>query len=121
LSHEALGIGGLAAISLTFGICIFLPFVYHFGPEKGFMYFSTTLVLFVAGCLAWKGIDAYIQGFMDFSSHILESRTFALAVIAGVLVFGLASLSFSIWTYRQKVAIGGHPLSISKIRAALHL
>jgi hypothetical protein len=120
-SREALGIQGLAVIYLAFGSSLFLPCIYQFGPEKGSTFFSMTFALFVAGCLAWKGIDTCIQSFMDFSRHIMESRIFALAVIAGVLAFGLISLSFSIWTYRQKVAIGGHPLSISKIRAALHL
>lgn len=120
-SREALEIGGLAAIYLAFGIFLFLPFIYQFGPVKGFRFFSMILALFVAGCLAWKGIGACTQVFMDFNIHILESGTFAIALIAGVLVFGLASLSFSIWTYRQKVAIGGHPLSISKMRALVRL
>jgi hypothetical protein len=36
-----------------------------------------------------------------------------------VAIFGLLSLLFSIWTYRHRVAMGGHPLSFSNIRLAL--
>jgi len=103
-SREALGIGGLAAIGLAFGICLFLPFIYHFGPTRGFTIFSVTLVLFVAGCVAWKGREACTQAIVDFGSHILEGWPFALEVVAGVVAFGMMSLGFSIWTYRRKVA-----------------
>ena len=118
-SREALGIAGLAAIGLTFGICLFLPFIYQFGPARGFTAFAITLVLVVATAVTWKGRWGCTKALLDFGNQILESRSFALGVIAGLLVFGLGSLAFSIWTYRQKVAKGGHPLSISNLRRTL--
>jgi len=118
-SAEALSIGGLAALGLAFGVFLFLPFIYQFGPTRGFTCFSLTLVAAFAACLAWKGRWGCTKALLDFGSHMLESRPFAFTVIAGVSVFGVLSLLFSIWTYRHMVAIGGHPLSFSNIRSAL--
>jgi hypothetical protein len=120
-SHRALEIGGLIAIYLIFVIFFFLPFIYQFGPEKGSICFCITLVLLIVVCLTWKGLDGYTQIFRDFNSGFLEYGTFTFSIIAGVLVFGVFSVLFSIWIYRKKVTIGGHPLSVSKIRTALHL
>jgi hypothetical protein len=102
LSPEVLGLGGLAGLTLAFGIFLFLPFVYWFGPARGLTFFSLTLVLCIASGIAWKGRWGFFQPLLEFSGRILEGGSFALAVGAGVVFFGLASLSFSIWTYRRR-------------------
>ena len=121
LSHEVFGIGGMAAIYLAIGIFLFLPFVYQFGADKGPTIFSISMVVLIMGCFVWKGIMTCSKFLMDFNANIMEGGTFVYLVGAGLLVLGFVSLSFSIWTYRKKVTIGGHPLSVSKIRTALHL
>jgi hypothetical protein len=102
LSHDVLGIGGLAALHLALGIFLFLPFVYQFGPTRGISLFALSLVAFLTGCLAWKGPEACTKALVDYGDRMLESSPFTLAIGAGVTAFGLASLAFSIWTYRNK-------------------
>lgn len=104
ISTEVLGIGGLAALHLAFGIFFFLPFVYQFGPAKGLTFFAMTLVLFLACAVAWKGRWACTKAMVDFSNHILEGGPFAWGATVGVLVVGLASLGVSLWAYQPKVS-----------------
>jgi ABC-type transport system involved in multi-copper enzyme maturation permease subunit len=104
LGREALGIGALAALYLAFGIFLFLPFIYRFGPARGFTAFTLTLFGIAAICLAWKGREACMRAIVEFSGHILDDRRFALAALAGVIAFGLASLHYATWTYRRKAA-----------------
>jgi hypothetical protein len=101
MSPEVLGTGGLAAIFLAFGICFLLPFVYRLGPAKGLTISSLTLALLLAVSVAWKGRWGCIKALLDFSNRVLESRPFALSVLAGLALFGTASVAFSIWTYRR--------------------
>lgn len=99
---EMAGLAGLCVLYLASGICLFLPFVYRFGPARGITFFSLSLAACFAAGIAWKGRWGCIMALVDFSGRILNNRTFALATAAAVVALGLASLLFSIRTYQQK-------------------
>ena len=103
MSPDLFGISGVVGLYLAFGIFCFLPFLYQFGPSKGLTFFSVSLIVTLAGGVAWRGRWACVKALLDFSGHILERRSYALAVLAVLLVFGLASLSLSVWAYRRKL------------------
>lgn len=111
LSPEVLGLGGLTGLALAFGIFLFLPFVYRFGPARGLTFFSLSLVLCIAGGIAWKGRWGFFEPLLKFSGRVLENGVFALTVGAGVALFGIGSMFFSIWTYRRKGGFGVGPSS----------
>ena len=100
-SQAALGIVGLAILIYAFAIFLFLPFTHHFGPSKGFLFFSLTVILIPAGGLAWKGLDG-AEAVFRFMHRLLAHPLLALAISAGLLAFGLASLSLSTWSYRRR-------------------
>ncbi len=118
ISAEITGIAALAALYLAFGIFLFLPFVYRFGPARGLTFFSLTLVFSLAIAVARKGRTACIQALLDFSSHFLQSQTFAMEATICVVLFGIASLLFSTWAYQQKASSAGNRLSFDSLRAA---
>ncbi len=92
---------GMLAIIDVFAIFVFLPFVHHFEPAKGILAFSLTVILALGGGLAWKGLEGVEAGFYFFQ-RVLAHLPSALWMVAGVLAFGLASLSLSTWSYRRR-------------------
>jgi len=100
-SPGVLGIVGMWTILLAFGIFLFLPFVYHFGASKGFMFFAITAILIPSGGLAWKGLDG-VEAVLTFLHRVLAHPALALGISAGVLIFGFASLTLSTWSYRRR-------------------
>lgn len=52
-----------------------------------------------------KSFKSFTLGNASFS---LPGGTFIYLVTAGLLIFGIASLSFSIWIYRYKVTVCGN-------------
>ena len=100
-SQAALCIVGLATLLYAFGIFLFLPFIHHFGPSKGFLFFALTVILIPAGGLTWKGLDG-AQNVLTFVHHVLARPSLALGISAGLLAFGFASLSLSTWSYRRR-------------------
>lgn len=101
-SSEVLGIVEIWTLLLTFGIFLFLPFVYHFGASKGFMCFAITVILIPAGGLALKGVNGCMDILATFLNRLLDQPNFAATISMGVLIFGLASLSLSTWSYRRR-------------------
>jgi hypothetical protein len=102
LGPDSLGIVPLAGLLLALGLFYFLPFVYHFGPTKGLLFFALTLILLPAGALAWKGAHGCLEALLAFGNHILDHSPSTLAFSAGVLLFDFASLRLSIWAYRRR-------------------
>jgi hypothetical protein len=100
-SQEALRIVAMATLFYALGIFLFLPFVHHFGPSKGFMLFALAAILIPAGALAWKGLDG-AEALLTFMHSVLAHPPLALGISAGALVFGLGSLALSTWSYRRR-------------------
>ena len=95
---EALRGVGLATLIYASGIFLFLPFIHHFGPSKGFLFFALTVLLLPSVGLAWKGLDG-AEAMLTFLLRVIAQPTLALGLGVGVLAFGLASLSLSAWSY----------------------
>ena len=100
-SPEALGIVGLAALLLALGIFLFLPFIHHFGPSKGFLYVSLAALVLPAAGLAWRGLDG-AEAVITFGKGLSNQTGLSLAIGAGALAFGWASMALSIWSYRRR-------------------
>ena len=101
-SSEALGIVGIWTLFLSVGILLFLPFVYHFGPSKGFMIFAITVILIPSGGLALEGVNKSMDILATFLNRLLDQPNFAATTSMGVLLFGLASMGLSTWSYRSR-------------------
>lgn len=98
---EVMGFVGLWALSLALGIFLFLPFIHHFGPSKGFLHFSLTAILVPAAGLAWKGLDG-AEKVITFVKGLPDHGPLALAITVGVLILGLASLTLSTRSYARR-------------------
>ncbi len=84
------------------GIFLCLPFVHHFGPAKGYMFFALALILALSCGLAWKGLDG-AEAARTFLHRQVEQGPLPVGLIAGVLVFGLASVGLSTWSFKRRV------------------
>lgn len=100
-SPDALRTLGLGVLLYASVIFLFLPFIHHFGASKGFMGFALTLILVPSAGLAWKGLDG-AEAVLKFLDRVLAQPSLAMALTAGVVTFGAASLSLSTWSYRRR-------------------
>lgn len=97
---ELRSVGMLAMLDLL-GLYVFLPFIHAFEASKGILAFSAALILALAGGLAWKGLDGAAALFHFFQRALAQPMD-VLALLAGLLAFGLASMSLSSWAYARR-------------------
>lgn len=98
---EALGMMRMTTLNFAFYIFLFLPFIHHFGPQKGFLLFSLTVILAPSAGLAWWGLDGAATLRAFFKRGFAEPWL-ALQIALGVGVMGLLSLTLSTWSYRRR-------------------
>ena len=92
---------GMLAIFDAFGIFVFLPFIHAFEPSMGILAFILTEILTEGGVLAWKGVDG-VGAVFHFFQRALAQPQQVLAILASLLLLGLASLSLSTWAYARR-------------------